>query len=97
MLISKTEVPAFIPRDDMADQIVRWAIIESSDNAISKFGMPFKVSGTRSCYPLPTRHTQVEEVFRPDDGRLWGANLLFLRNGETVTTLYIGTQMSMTL
>lgn len=33
---------------------------------------------------------QVEEVFRPDDGRLWGANLLFLRNGETVTTLYIG-------
>lgn len=43
VLISKTEVPAFIPRDDMADQLVRWAVIESNDNAISKYGMPFKV------------------------------------------------------
>ncbi len=33
---------------------------------------------------------QVEEVFRQDDGRLWGANVMFLRNGEPVTTLYIG-------
>lgn len=58
VLISKTEVPAFIPRDDMADQIVRWAIIESSDNAISKFGMPFKVCGAvpidRHAQPMPS-------------------------------------------
>lgn len=73
-LISKTEIPAFIPRDDFADQMVRWAYMEQADGAVQKFGLPIKV----------------EEVFREDDGRLWGTNLSFLRNGESVTTLYCG-------
>lgn len=29
-------------------------------------------------------------MFRGDDGRLWGANVSFLRNGEPVTVLFCG-------
>ena len=41
-LISKVEVPAFIPRDDFADQMVRWLYMEQTD-AAQTFGMPIKV------------------------------------------------------
>jgi len=41
--ISKTEVPAFIPRDDMMDQIVRWALIEAEEGGQRNFGMPMRV------------------------------------------------------
>jgi hypothetical protein len=41
--ISKTEVPAFIPRDDMMDQILRWALIEAEEGGQRNFGMPMKV------------------------------------------------------
>lgn len=48
--------------------------MEQADGAAQKFGLPI----------------DVEEVFREDDGRLWGTNISFLRNGEPVTTLYCG-------
>eukprot|EP00775_Hariotina_reticulata_P007254 gene7254-7467_t len=38
-----TEVPAFIPRDDMMDQMVRWALIEAEEGGQRNFGMPMKV------------------------------------------------------
>jgi hypothetical protein len=41
--ISKTEVPAFIQRDDMMDQIIRWALIEAEEGGQRNFGMPMKV------------------------------------------------------
>lgn len=41
--ISKTEVPAFIQRDDMLDQMVRWALIEAEEGGQRNFGMPMKV------------------------------------------------------
>jgi hypothetical protein len=41
--ISKTEVPAFIQRDDMMDQIFTWAIIEAEEGGQRNFGMPMKV------------------------------------------------------
>lgn len=41
--ISKTEVPAFIPRDDMMDQLVRWALIEAEEGGQRNFGLPMKV------------------------------------------------------
>uniref|UniRef100_A0A383WHX3 Uncharacterized protein n=1 Tax=Tetradesmus obliquus TaxID=3088 RepID=A0A383WHX3_TETOB len=41
--ISKTEVPAFIPRDDMMDQILRWALIEAEEGGQRNFGMPMKI------------------------------------------------------
>jgi hypothetical protein len=42
-VISKTEVPAFIMRDDMMDQIVRWALIEAAENGHRNFGLPMTV------------------------------------------------------
>lgn len=41
--ISKTEVPAFIPRDDMMDQMLRWALIEAEEGGQRNFGMPMKI------------------------------------------------------
>ncbi|KAF6261670.1 hypothetical protein COO60DRAFT_1500678 [Scenedesmus sp. NREL 46B-D3] len=41
--ISKTEVPAFIPRDDMMDQILRWALIEAEEGGQRNFGMPMQI------------------------------------------------------
>ncbi|GBF87582.1 hypothetical protein Rsub_00293 [Raphidocelis subcapitata] len=46
MLISKTEVPAFIQRDDMMDQLYRWALIEAAEAGLRNFGMPMKVQAT---------------------------------------------------
>lgn len=43
-LISRTEVPPFIPRDDMIDQLLRWATYEAGDGGVRNFGMPMKVS-----------------------------------------------------
>lgn len=42
-LLSKSEIPAFIPRDDMMDQLYRWALIEAAENGLRNFGMPMKV------------------------------------------------------
>eukprot|EP00878_Enallax_costatus_P032260 GHUV01035409.1.p1 GENE.GHUV01035409.1~~GHUV01035409.1.p1 ORF type:complete len:184 (-),score=33.34 GHUV01035409.1:138-689(-) len=41
--ISRTEIPAFIQRDDMMDQMVRWALIEAEEGGQRNFGMPMKV------------------------------------------------------
>lgn len=53
MLISKAEVPAFILRRDLADQLLRWAVIEQADGGPAKYGMPFKV----------TKDNQAEGIF----------------------------------
>lgn len=42
-LISKVEIPAFIPRVDLIDQLVRWAVIEIQENGMANVGCPCKV------------------------------------------------------
>ncbi len=42
-LISKTEVAAFIQRDDLMDQMYRWAIIEAGEGGVRNFGLPMNV------------------------------------------------------
>ncbi|GIL91940.1 hypothetical protein Vretimale_18560 [Volvox reticuliferus] len=42
-LISSTEVPAFIPRDDMMDQLFRWSMMEAGESGQRNFGMPMKI------------------------------------------------------
>lgn len=42
-LISKVEIPAFIPRSDLMDQLLRWAIIEIQEDGMANVGMPCKV------------------------------------------------------
>lgn len=43
-LISKVEIPAFIPRADISDQLLRWALIEIQEGGVSSVGCPCKVS-----------------------------------------------------
>ncbi|GFR48166.1 hypothetical protein Agub_g10002 [Astrephomene gubernaculifera] len=42
-LISSTEVPSFIPRDDMMDQLYRWSTMEAGESGQRNFGMPMTV------------------------------------------------------
>lgn len=42
-LITKTEIPAFIPRADLMDQLTRWATIEIQESGVANVGMPCKV------------------------------------------------------
>lgn len=44
-LISKVEIPAFIPRYDLIDQLLRWASIEVQENGVANVGCPCKVRG----------------------------------------------------
>lgn len=41
--ITKSEVPAFIPRDDMMDQLYRWTMMEGNENGVRNFGMALKM------------------------------------------------------
>ncbi|KAG2424218.1 hypothetical protein HXX76_014749 [Chlamydomonas incerta] len=43
-LISSTEVPAFIPRDDMMDQLFRWTMMEAAESGQRNFGMPMTIA-----------------------------------------------------
>ena len=42
-LISKVEIPAFIPRTYLVDQLYRWATIEVQENGMANVGCPCKV------------------------------------------------------
>ena len=72
-LISKTEVPAFIPRQDLMDQLLRWARNEATDpDTIGKYGLPIKV-----------------EPYANRDGMLWGITVSILRDGALATEVGI--------
>jgi hypothetical protein len=40
-LISKVEVPAFIPRADLCEQLTRWALGNAQDDGLANFGCAF--------------------------------------------------------
>ena len=44
--ISRTEVPPFIQRDDMMDQMFQWSVIEAGDGGFRNFGLPMTVDAT---------------------------------------------------
>ncbi|PSC72447.1 hypothetical protein C2E20_4214 isoform B [Micractinium conductrix] len=46
-LISKVEIPAFIPRQDIVDQLLRWAMIEVQENGVANCSTPCKVTTVR--------------------------------------------------
>ena len=60
-LIAKTEIPAFIPRQDLMDQLIRWAYTEVQEESVRKFGLPCKVSqkgtGLHHAWSPQQRHT----------------------------------------
>jgi len=71
--ISKTPIPAFIPRQDLMDQMLRWATFEASDpDALARYNLPLKVA------PFYTDG---------GSGRLWGITVAFIKDGMTMTTL----------
>jgi len=43
-LISKVEIPPFIPRSDLMDQLMRWAIINVQEDGVANLGSACKVS-----------------------------------------------------
>lgn len=43
-LIAQTEIPAFIPRQDLMDQLTRWAYTEVQEEGMRKFGLAVKAS-----------------------------------------------------
>jgi hypothetical protein len=43
VLLARTEIPAFIPRSDMMEQLIRWATIEANADGAAKFGLPVKI------------------------------------------------------
>lgn len=43
-LISQVEIPAFIPRADISDQLLRWALIEIQEGGVANVGCPCKVT-----------------------------------------------------
>ena len=42
--IAKSEIPAFIPRQDLMDQLTRWAYTEVQEESMRKFGLAVKVT-----------------------------------------------------
>lgn len=42
-LISQVDIPAFIPRPDLLDQLVRWALSTCQLDGAANFGMPMRV------------------------------------------------------
>jgi hypothetical protein len=47
-LISKVEVPAFIPRADLCEQLTRWALGNAQDDGLANFGCAIAVTVTVS-------------------------------------------------
>ncbi len=37
-LISQVEIPAFIPRQDLLEQLTRWALANAQDDGAANFG-----------------------------------------------------------
>lgn len=70
--ISKTPIPAFIPRQDLMDQLLRWASFEASDpDALAKFDLPIKVT----------------PFYKDGKNQLWGMSIAFVKDGVTATTI----------
>eukprot|EP00199_Chlamydomonas_sp_CCMP681_P003599 CAMPEP_0119103018 /NCGR_PEP_ID=MMETSP1180-20130426/1574_1 /TAXON_ID=3052 ORGANISM="Chlamydomonas cf sp, Strain CCMP681" /NCGR_SAMPLE_ID=MMETSP1180 /ASSEMBLY_ACC=CAM_ASM_000741 /LENGTH=178 /DNA_ID=CAMNT_0007087427 /DNA_START=290 /DNA_END=826 /DNA_ORIENTATION=+ len=74
-LISKTEIAAFIQRDDMMDQMVRWSVIEAGASGVRNFGLPMNVT--------PFYTTVAGET------TLWGYKLGIFREGVKLCDLGI--------
>lgn len=75
-LISKTEVAAFIQRDDMMDQMYRWAVIEAGESGVRNFGLPMNV-------------TPVYRDIQSENPLLWGFKVSIFKEGTKLTDLGI--------
>ena len=72
--ISSTEVPAFIMRDDMMDQLHQWALIEADEAGLRNFGMPMKV----------------QAVYQVETGDKWGFDVEIIKEGVLQTRIGVG-------
>jgi hypothetical protein len=77
--ISTVEVPAFIMRDDMMDQLYRWALVSAGEAAVRNFGLPMSVA---------PRYRAAGGAGDSDmTGSLWGFEVEVLRDGARVADL----------
>lgn len=67
------QIPAFIPRSDLMEQISRWAEIECATNGSRNFGLPMTV----------------EAITKEHEGgeALWGVKVAIMRNGEEISEI----------
>ena len=70
-LVTKTEIPAFIPRQDLMDQLIRWAMSEAdAPRGLGMWGLPVKV-----------------DPYYKEEDVLWGITFTIMRDGEVATQL----------
>lgn len=112
-LISKVEIPAFIPRQDIVDQLLRWAMIEVQENGVANCSTPCKVRaapGASSSLAAaaarrpPPPHTCRLPLLPPPqvttvrrDGELWGFTVSFLKDGESAADVRVAFDEEVTL
>ncbi|CAG9463272.1 unnamed protein product [Pedinophyceae sp. YPF-701] len=74
--ITTTEIPNFIHRDDLMDQLRTWATIECMNRGAQNFGLPMTI----------------EEQFdrQDDEDVLWGMTISILREGERACDISFG-------
>lgn len=109
-LISKVEIPAFIPRADLIAQLLRWAIIEVQENGMANVSCPCKVcsvhsrillSSIKTLYrpqcsqTLPLCCCQVTPFMRGEE--LWGFTVQFLKDGVSATDVRVAFDEETTL
>lgn len=68
-LISKSEIPAFIPRTDLASEMLRWASVDAVNSGFENFGM----------------HMASEPYYKKGEiNELWGFDVMLLSGGQEV-------------
>lgn len=73
-LISKAEIPAFIPRSDLASEMLRWANIDVGSSGFENFGMNMSVEP----------HYKEE---KKGEKELWGFDAILLSEGREVNRI----------
>lgn len=101
--IAKSEIPAFIPRQDLMDQLTRWAYTEVQEESMRKFGLAVKVSLSLAA-PAFSHLTKLSSLVLPctklkrgipqvqrttHEGIPWGFVSSILRDGATVTDISV--------
>lgn len=79
-LLSKAEIPAFIPRSDLISEMLRWATIDADTNGFENFGMEMSVE---------PYYKDQEEGDQEGEKELWGFDVRLLDAGEEVTRIGI--------
>lgn len=80
-LISSSEIPSFISREDIVTQILRWATIEAGTRGLTNFGSEMSVT------PYYRQKDAQTDGDKKDECLLWGFDVDILEDGASVCKL----------